>query len=125
MFYDSDFLNTIMVSSSIFENRTLGECCEIINEALRSSGFGASLLKVGILRDLSDFDLQTIIVRQGFKIALRFNQFEGAFGAWKLLHGSTDSKGNQLFSCKFQDPAPNYYDGKLATLFENCIKEKF
>lgn len=100
-FFDSDFLNTIMISSPIFENRTLGECCEIINEVLKSSGFGQSLLKVGILKDLNDFDLKTIIVRQGFKIALRFNQFESAFGAWKLLHGSEDSYGNQLFSCKF------------------------
>jgi hypothetical protein len=33
--------------------------------------------------------------------------------------------GRETFTCKFQDPAPNYYDGKLATMFENCIKDKF
>lgn len=25
----------------------------------------------------------------------------------------------------FQNPEPNYYDGKFATQFENCIKDKF
>lgn len=56
-FYDSDFLNTVMVSSPIFENRTLGECCQIINDALRTSGFPGKALTVGTLKDLSDFDL--------------------------------------------------------------------
>jgi hypothetical protein len=25
----------------------------------------------------------------------------------------------------FQNPEPNYYDGKFATQFENCIRDKF
>ena len=29
------------------------------------------------------------------------------------------------FNCLFQNPSPNYYDGKFATSFESCIKDKF
>ena len=29
------------------------------------------------------------------------------------------------FKCFFMNPSPNYYDGKMATQFETCIKDKF
>ena len=31
----------------------------------------------------------------------------------------------QKLQITFQNPEPNYYDGKFATQFESCIKDKF
>jgi hypothetical protein len=31
----------------------------------------------------------------------------------------------ETFKCTFQEPEPNYFDGKFCTKFENCIKDKF
>ena len=35
------------------------------------------------------------------------------------------SEIQQKLQVTFQNPEPNYYDGKFATQFENCIKDKF
>lgn len=30
-----------------------------------------------------------------------------------------------VIKCLFHNPSPVYYDGKFATMFESCIKDKF
>ncbi len=42
-----------------------------------------------------------------------------------LLSQAYDSSKNARFNCLFQNPSPNYYDGKFSTQFESCIKDKF
>lgn len=81
-FFDADFCNTIMVQSPSFAGLTLGECCKIINETLRKSGFGQEGLHVGKLKDIDDFDLSKIVVRDEYKISLRFNDFPQALNAF-------------------------------------------
>lgn len=46
-FYDADFLNVIQISSTLFYDRTLGDCCNMVNEALKNSGFTGKLFEVG------------------------------------------------------------------------------
>lgn len=42
-----------------------------------------NLLEVGKLKDISDeFDLNNIVLRQDYKIQIRFNTFEEAYGAY-------------------------------------------
>jgi hypothetical protein len=36
-----------------------------------------------------------------------------------------DNTRRYNFRCYFMNPSPNYYDGRLATNFETCIKDKF
>jgi hypothetical protein len=62
-FFDSDFCNTITVTSPHFVDRTLSDAKKVINEALRLSGFAGELLDVGTLKDIDDFDLNQIVVR--------------------------------------------------------------
>ena len=38
---------------------------------------------------------------------------------------SSFEDSQQKLQVTFQNPEPNYYDGKFATQFENCIKDKF
>ena len=38
---------------------------------------------------------------------------------------SKNSSSGAKFNCLFQNPSPNYYDGKFATSFESCIRDKF
>ena len=56
-FHDADFLNCIQVSSPHFFEKTLGYCCNLINEALADSGFSGQLFEVGQLSEIDDFDL--------------------------------------------------------------------
>ena len=46
-FYDTDFLNTLQVFSTIFYEKTLGDVCNIVNEALSNAGFTGGLFEVG------------------------------------------------------------------------------
>jgi len=57
------------------------------------------VLTVGKLRGIDDFDLGKILVREGFKISLRFNNYEKALKAFKVLC-KPNSKGSK-FSCLF------------------------
>lgn len=56
-FYDADFSNTLDVKSQAFNELTLGECCKMINEALKVGGFTGKLLSVGMLKDIESYDL--------------------------------------------------------------------
>jgi hypothetical protein len=56
-FYDADFCNTLTISSPYFVDKSLADCQKVINESLRLSGFSGSLLQVGTLKDIDDFDL--------------------------------------------------------------------
>eukprot|EP00347_Sterkiella_histriomuscorum_P022335 403330842 len=125
-FFDADFCNTITVQSPYFEDKTLGHCCKLINEFLIKSGNKQSQLVIGTLKGMKDeFDLNNIIVRDEFKISIRFNTFEDALDAMKSLTSISDKTRSIRFSVMFQNPQPNFYDGKLATQFESCIKDKF
>ena len=93
---------------------------------LQKTGFDGDLLKIGKLKDLGDeFDLGKILVRSGYQITLRFNNFDEALKAFKCLNRVDDSSRKLQFKCYFMNPAPNYYDGWMATQFETCIKDKF
>jgi hypothetical protein len=45
----------------------------------------------------------------------------------KQIDQTTDNVASmpERLQVTFQNPEPNYYDGKFATQFENCIKDKF
>jgi len=73
-FFDADFSNTLDIKSIAFNELTLGECCKIINEALKVGGFSGKGLSVGLLKDIDNYDLAQILVRRG-KVSLRFNSF--------------------------------------------------
>ena len=129
-FYDADFLNTIQISSPLFYDRTLGDCCNMINEALSNSGFTGDLFDVGQLREINDFNLREAMVGSNhrMRISLRFNSFEQALQAHLALrsfsHTSTTGQTTKINS-HFFEPAPLYFDGKFSTKFEGCIKDKF
>lgn len=56
-FYDADFLNVVQISSTLFYDRELGDCCRLVNEALSDAGFSGRLFEVGQLREIDDFNL--------------------------------------------------------------------
>jgi len=87
-FYDADFLNTVQVSCTLFYERTLGDVCDMVNEALSNSGFSGSLFEVGRLREIDDFDLSGAMVgsNTSMKISLRFNSFNEALEAHLALN---------------------------------------
>ena len=72
-----------------------------------------------------EFDIGKILVRSGYQITLRFNSFDEALKAFKCLNRADDRSRKVKFKCYFMNPSPNYYDGKMATQFETCIKDKF
>ena len=129
-FYDADFLNTIQISSTLFYDRTLGDCCNMVNEALNNFGFSGSLFEVGQLREIDDFKLSEAMVGRNHKmrISLRFNSFSEALEAHLVLSnarhiGATGASTH--INSHFFEPAPLYFDGKFSTKFEGCIKDKF
>jgi hypothetical protein len=164
-FFDADFCNTLVIKSDLFDQVSLQECCQMLNQILLRNGFMSKLLEVGQLKDISeDFDLRNIVVRSDYKIQLRFSNFEEAKTAYHALqsvnlpsdwHGGAVAVATELerrhreresesgvqpkgqqdledviedaqkLQITFQNPEPNYYDGKFATQFENCIKDKF
>lgn len=131
-FFDADFSNTLTVKSGAFEERTLGDCCKIINEVLESTGFVSKNMTVGALKGIDDFDLRNVLVRKEFDITLRFNTFSEAMKAFKCLNRGkytsplTDGyQGTQNFFVKFLDPEHNYFDGQFCSKFEDTIKDRF
>lgn len=81
---------------------------------------------MGKLKGINDFDLNNIIVKdESFKITLRFNNFKNALDAIKILSRVVDADKNLQLIANFFSPYPNYYDGKLASKFETCVKGKF
>jgi hypothetical protein len=124
-FFDADFCNTILVQSEQVVDMTLRDVNIVINEILVKAGFEGELLKIGKLKDLEDFDLGKILVRRDYKISLRFNTFEDALEAYRCLSTVEDPSRKIKFKCFFMNPQPNYYDGRMATQFETCIKDKF
>jgi len=82
-FYDADFLNTIQVSSPLFYEKTLGDVCKMINEALNNAGFSGNLFEVGQLREIDDFNLSQAMFgsNRAMKLSLRFNSFKDALEA--------------------------------------------
>lgn len=122
-FFDADFCTSLFIKCPLFDDKPLGEVCEIINEGLLKTGFEDQLLEIGVLKDIQDFDLSKIIVKKDFQVTVRFNSFDQALKAYQSL--STFSFEKAPFSLMFLNPSPNYYDGKLSTQFESCIKDKF
>jgi hypothetical protein len=89
-FFDADFSNTILVSSMGFIDKTLRECCDMINASLKKSGFVSDELLVGQLKGVNDFDLSGIQVREEeYKISVRLNSFSEAKTVFHHLHNST------------------------------------
>jgi hypothetical protein len=82
-FFDADFCNTLVIRSDLFENVTLKECCSMLNQVLLRNSYTSDLLEVGKLKDISDeFDLNNIVVKEDFKIQIRFNTFSEAYAAY-------------------------------------------
>ena len=127
-FFDADFSNTLTVYSPFFFDKSLRDCCLIVNETLLTSGYSGRLMEVGKLKEISDYDLNNIVLRKGLQLSLRMNSFPEALEAFYTLtqaqYISQDGE-RASFYCKFADPAPNYFDAKFSTQFENCIKDKF
>jgi hypothetical protein len=48
-----------------------------------------------------------------------------ALKAYEKLNIKVSNDDRVAIRCFFLNPAPNYYDGKLATMFETTIKDKF
>ena len=86
-FYDADFLNSLHISSGLFSDRTLGDCCKIVNEALSNVGYSSNLFEVGQLREIDDFKLSEAMVGNSrrMRISLRFNNFSDALEAHLAL----------------------------------------
>jgi len=129
-FYDADFLNSLHVSSALFNERTLGDCCKLVNEALSEAGFTGKLFEVGQLREIDDFKLSDAMVgsNRRMRLSLRFNTFSDALEAHLALSGMTHTAFSGLASrinSHFFEPEPLYFDGKFSTKFEGCIKDKF
>ena len=103
-FFDADFSNTITVNSNYFNDRTLADCCFIINETLLNSGYSGKLMEVGQLKEIEDYNLNNIVVRKGLKISLRLNSFPDALEAFYTLSQAsyTSPDGQKVdFFCKF------------------------
>ena len=75
-FFDADFCNTLIIKNISFIDKTLEECCSIINEQLYKGGYDCGMLGLGKLN--VNFDLAKIKVRKDFGITMRFNSFENA-----------------------------------------------
>ena len=86
-----------------------------MNDVLKDSGFTSDLLTVGRLKNVDDFDLSKILVRNDYKITIRFNTFKDALNVFEMLNSKINSKGTRVFRSYFENPAPNFYDGKFAT----------
>ena len=86
-FYDADFLNSLHVSSQLFSERTLGDCCKLVNEALSNAGYKGKLFEVGQLREIDDYKLSEAMVgsNKRMRISLRFNSFNDALEAHLAL----------------------------------------
>jgi hypothetical protein len=85
-FFDADFCNTLVIKSDFFDGVTLSRVCEMLNQVLVGAGFQRDNLQVGKLKDISDdFDLDNIVVREDYKISLRFRNFEQALLAYRAL----------------------------------------
>ena len=129
-FYDADFLNSLHVSSQLFGERTLGDCCKMVNEALNNAGYKGKLFEVGQLKEIDDYKLSEAMVgsNKRMRISLRFNSFSEALEAHLALsnmrHTGLTGQASRINS-HFFEPEPVYFDGKFSTKFEGCIKDKF
>ena len=56
-FVDADFANTISITSKVFEDKTLAECCQIVNHGLIDAGYFGDPMEVPTLKGINDFDL--------------------------------------------------------------------
>ena len=82
-FFDADFCNTLVIKSDLFDKVPLKEVCSMLNQILLRNAYMSDLLEVGKLKDISEeFDLNNILVRQDYKIQIRFNTFEEAYAAY-------------------------------------------
>lgn len=145
-FFDADFCNTLIIKSELFDEQSLKSVCQLLNGILVRKGFMGKILEVGKLKDVaSDFDLNNIVLREGFKIQLRFQNFEEAYEAFHILEKAVIEKEElsvlkeehlkkidyetifekEVLKITFLNPEPNYYDGYFATQFESCIRDKF
>jgi len=120
-FLDADFGNSLTVKSPWFTDKTLKECEDIINEILHGQQYPYKGLTLGRLKGITDFQLSNIRMRENYKITARFNSFAQALAAFRCLTQQNEVR----LQCSFLDPVPNYYDGKLATVFETCLRDKF
>jgi hypothetical protein len=85
-FFDADFCNTLVIKSDLFDQVTLQQCCSMLNQILLRNAYMSDLLEVGKLKDISeDFDLNNIVVREDYKIQIRFNTFEEALMAYNTF----------------------------------------
>lgn len=73
--------------------------------------------------DLDDFDLGEVNVDETNEIALRMNSFEETLAIKQIF---TEASRSELSMFVEYDPMPpNYYDAKLCSYFESCLRTKF
>jgi hypothetical protein len=122
-FFDADFMNTIYVRSDEFKGKTLQACCNIVNEYLTAHGTVGTNFKVVRLTNLEDFDLGGVVVDEGCEIALRMNSFQQTL---KIKQAFAQARKQEAkLHVKYKAMPPNYYDSKLSSVFESCIRKKF
>ena len=122
-FFDADFMNTIYVRSDEFKGKTLQACCNILNEYLTAHGTVGTNFKVVRLTNLEDFDLGGVVVDEGCEIALRMNSFQQTL---KIKQAFAQARKQEAkLHVKYKAMPPNYYDSKLSSVFESCIRKKF
>ncbi len=98
-------------------------CCNIVNEYLTAHGTEGTNFKVVRLANLEDFDLGGVLVDEGCEIALRMNSFQQTL---KIKQAFAQArKQDAKMQVKYKAMPPNYYDSKLSSVFESCIRNKF
>lgn len=125
-FYDADFANTLTIKCPLFDNQTLEHCCDLVNHLLRGQSNKIEF-EIGKLKDMHDFDLSKIIVRENKGIVLRLSSFKMAQFIQKFINRKHVMSGDEAstIQCSFKHFVPFYFDGKLATDFESLVKDKF
>lgn len=74
----------------------------MLNEYLVKAGFTDDKLVIGNLKGIgNEFDLNNIVVRENYKISIRFNTFENALNALKALSSITDKQKKIKFTVLF------------------------
>ena len=122
-FFDADFMNTIYVKSDEFQGKTLNACCNLINEFLSAHGYDGNLLKVVNISNLQDFNLGEVIVDDTNQIALRMHSFTHTL---KIKQAFAQARKEDVkMQVKYNAMPPNYYDSKLCSIFESCLRNKF
>lgn len=121
-FFDADFMNAIKIKSDQFQGMSLRHCCNMINEFLTSHEYKGKLFTIPKLTSLDDFDLGNVNVGEGAAIMLRMNSFTETLEVKKVF---SQFESSLICNISYDPMPPNYYDSKLCSVFESCLRNKF